>query len=143
MRARATDAYGNQGAFSSPLVLPVDLTPPSVALDPTVDQFLADGVIGPTELGWRGSLRTTALPRRWTCVPTRTTRPAAPPSRPPPAIARREAGAMMLGEIVAGDGTQPRWRSSGATRPAIAQPLRSRAHSVSIRLRPSSPSRSS
>ena len=37
------------------LVLPVDLSPPTVALDPSVDQFLADGLIGPAELRWRGS----------------------------------------------------------------------------------------
>src|SRR6185295_17296655 len=57
VRARATDVYGNQSAFTSPLVLPVDLTPPAVALAPAVAQFLADGLIGPTETSWSGSLQ--------------------------------------------------------------------------------------
>src|SRR5262249_6233385 len=56
-RARATDTYGNQSAFTSALILPVDLTPPGVALDPSVDGFLADGLIGPAEMQWRGSIQ--------------------------------------------------------------------------------------
>jgi Ca2+-binding RTX toxin-like protein len=57
VRARATDTNGSQSAFTSALVLPVDLTPPTVALDPSVEAFLADGLIGPAELLWRGSVQ--------------------------------------------------------------------------------------
>ncbi|MCB0240061.1 MAG: hypothetical protein KDH08_15760, partial [Anaerolineae bacterium] len=55
LRARATDRYGNQSGWSPVHHLIVDTSPPTVTLDATVDDFLADGFINGAELIWNGA----------------------------------------------------------------------------------------
>ncbi|MCB0001512.1 MAG: cadherin-like domain-containing protein, partial [Anaerolineae bacterium] len=54
LRARASDRYGNQSGWSPIHHLIVDTSPPTVTLDATVDDFLADGFINGAELLWNG-----------------------------------------------------------------------------------------
>ncbi len=66
IRARATDMSGNQSAFTAVQTLPVDLAPPTVALGAEIGQFLTDGLIGPAEMNWQGTVednRVAACPR--------------------------------------------------------------------------------
>ena len=55
LRARATDRYGNHSGWSPIHHLIVDTTAPTVTLDATVDDFLADGFINGAELLWNGA----------------------------------------------------------------------------------------
>ena len=57
IRARATDMSGNQSAFTPVQTLPVDLAPPTVALGAEIGQFLTDGLIGPAEMNWQGTVQ--------------------------------------------------------------------------------------
>ncbi len=56
LRARGTDSFGNVGGWSLAQVLAVDITPPTVLLNPNVEDFLADGFINGLELLWRGQV---------------------------------------------------------------------------------------
>lgn len=49
LRARATDRFGNQSAWTDWSVLAVDATPPAVSLDPGLDAALADGFLSAGE----------------------------------------------------------------------------------------------
>ena len=56
LRARGTDSFGNVGDLSPALTLAVDINPPTVLLDATVVDFLADGFINGLELFWQGQV---------------------------------------------------------------------------------------
>ncbi|RLT41667.1 MAG: hypothetical protein DWI57_06650 [Chloroflexi bacterium] len=56
LRARGIDSFGNVGDFSPALTLEVDISPPTVLLDATVTDFLADGFINGLELFWAGQV---------------------------------------------------------------------------------------
>ncbi len=56
LRARATDANGLVSDWSPVQAVYVDTTPPTIALNPSIDQFLTDGYLNATELNWNGTL---------------------------------------------------------------------------------------
>jgi large repetitive protein len=57
IRGRATDIYGNTGAWTALGTFPVDTTPPTVTVDAAVERALADGFLGPDELVVSGQVR--------------------------------------------------------------------------------------
>jgi subtilisin-like proprotein convertase family protein len=56
VRARATDRYGQTGAWSPWLEFTVDDTPPTLALDPAFSALVNDGVINAAQATWSGTL---------------------------------------------------------------------------------------
>lgn len=56
VRARAVDVYGHWSQWSDPVNVIVDGTMPTVALDPEMEAYVADGWLGPAEMVWQGTL---------------------------------------------------------------------------------------
>ncbi len=57
VRARATNVSNLTSAWTPPLKLLVDTTPPTVTLDAAVDAMLTDGIIGLNETQWSGQIQ--------------------------------------------------------------------------------------
>jgi hypothetical protein len=103
VRARATDSFGNESAFTAPLVLPVDRAAPTVTLGAAVDQFLADGLIGAAELAWAGAVQDDNVARGVALCPSSAYGPECVVAPALPGDAAQGAWAADLGALFGGD----------------------------------------
>ena len=103
VRARASDTHGNQSAWTAALVLPVDITPPTVQLDARVQEFLADGIIGPSEFEWSGRVVDNREARSLVFCPDNTGALNCTTLDVTPAGSAQGAWQLVLGDLLAGD----------------------------------------